>query len=42
MQADPFGLSRLFTIADAQGIGADRPKKSLNLGDGQGNQHQKP
>jgi len=32
MQADPSGLSRLFTIAGAQGIGAGRHKKSLNLG----------
>jgi hypothetical protein len=31
-QADPSGLSRLFRIAGAQGIGAGRHKKSLNLG----------
>ncbi len=31
-QADPFGLSRFFKNAGAQGIGADRHKKSLNLG----------
>jgi len=31
-QAEPFGLSRLFKNAGAQGIGADRHKKSLNLG----------